>query len=156
MSQPTSSNTSLLIIAVAILAIVAMICGMVVWIMQRTLALNEKYIDMRLAESQGVAQAPAQAKPLTVVPHRVVQPAQSAPANAVAPRVQSGESSQMKERAVTPVVAQAVPPVKATAPIKTRKAPEETPEAKKAVGADGLPLDRVTLPLGKEEFDWQL
>ncbi len=156
MSQPTSSNTSLLIIAVAILAIVAMICGMVVWIMQRTLALNEKYIDMRLAESQGVAQAPAQAKPLTVVPHRVVQPTRSTPVNAVAPRAQSGESSQIKEPSRTQVAVQAVPPAKATAPIKTRKAPEETPEAKKAVGVDGLPLDRVTLPLGKEEFDWQL
>ncbi len=156
MSQPTSSNTSLLIIAVAIIAIVAMICGMVVWIMQRTLSLNEKYIDMRLAESQGVAQAPAQAKPLTVVPHRVVPSTRSTQESAPEARTQVEEPSRTKERAPASVAVQAEAPAKAPVNVKKRRAPVETPEAKKAVGVDGLPLDRVTLPLGKEEFDWQL
>ena len=50
-TPPRSSIAPLVIIALAVLLIVAMICGTVIWIMQRTMSLNEKFLDARLAEA---------------------------------------------------------------------------------------------------------
>ena len=167
-TPPRSSIAPLVIIALAVLLIVAMICGTVIWVMQRTMSLNEKFLDARLAE----ASRPA---PLAQ-PVQVVVPAQPAPAPAEskpAPKPQPKPAPKAKptpapaakpEPEVKPAPAPEVKPApapkaapKPAVPPKTkREAPKELPSAKKRLGPDGAPLNRISLPVGNDELEWQL
>ena len=50
--QPKSNTATVVVIAVVIVLVVAMVCGMVMWIVQRTMTMNEKMLDVRLAEAR--------------------------------------------------------------------------------------------------------
>lgn len=145
-TPPRSSIAPLVIIALAVLLIVAMICGTVIWIMQRTMSLNEKFLDARLAEA-------ARPAPVTQ-PVQVVVPAQPAPAPAEskpAPKPQPAPAPEAKS-APAPKAA----PKPALPPKTKREAPKELPSAKKRLGPDGAPLNRISLPVGNDELEWQL
>lgn len=184
MEQQKNPNTiTLLIIVGAILLIVAMVCGVFVWMAQRTFDLQEKMLESNrvetIAEGQKAVSVPA---PVPAVPE--VKPAEPAPQPA--PKAQSqpapvkpapavSQPAPKTERPATKPTPKAQPtaPVKpaqqnqakasdttakkspAPAPAK-RKAPQETPAAKGKVGPDGLPLNRVTLPVGNDDLEWQL
>lgn len=191
MEQQKNPNTiTLLIIVGAILLIVAMVCGVFVWMAQRTFDLQEKMLESNRAETvtegQPVAPAPASTP---VAPEVKPAPPVSAPATSVpqpAPKVQPAPelaasapvASQPAPKAERPapkpapkaqpaapaqpaqqnqVKPQAAAPQKSPAPVTAkRKAPQETPAAKGKVGPDGLPLNRVTLPVGNDDLEWQL
>lgn len=191
MEQQKNPNTiTLLIIVGAILLIVAMVCGVFVWMAQRTFDLQEKMLESNRAETvtegQPVAPAPASTP---VAPEVKPAPPVSAPATSVpqpAPKVQPAPelaasapvASQPAPKAERPAPKpapkaqpaapaqpaqqnqakpQAAAPQKSPAPVTAkRKAPQETPAAKGKVGPDGLPLNRVTLPVGNDDLEWQL
>ena len=176
-SSPRPSIAPLVIIALAVLLIVAMICGTVIWVMQRTMSLNEKFLDARLAEA--TRSAPV-AQPVQVMVPAQVAPAQTVPAPAEstpAPKPQPKPAPKVKQPpqtkpAPTPAPSAAVKPApapeakpapapkaveKPALPAKTkREAPTELPAAKNRLGPDGAPLNRISLPVGNDELEWQL
>lgn len=190
MEQKTSNFPIFAFFSVMLLLLIAVICGMVFWIMQRSFELNEKLLAVRLEEARHRVQEPQQASPeqplhlskqpqfttsptTTVLP--VGQKTTSSPSiapspvpfdntNATIPHrpdnvVTTNHTSFTKTQHNTTSVTQTdsfVPPSATTTSPKKRPTPQETPEAKTRIGADGLPLDRITLPVGNEELDWQL
>ena len=64
--ETKSSNAPVVVIAFTVVIIVAMICGMVIWLMQRSMAMNERIndrlLEVRLQEAKALsAQAQADA-----------------------------------------------------------------------------------------------
>ncbi len=174
---PKNSNVTIVAIAFAIVIIVAMVCGMVMWIMQRTMAMNEKYIDARIAEAQLRAQTipqPVPSTPLQVAPAPVVQPTVQPTATAqpmtnvqptsdvkaVTPPEPKAELKKPevkdppKAKSVTKRIKKVARP-KSSEPTK-REAPVETSAAVERVGEDGQPKDRINLSVGNDDLDWQL
>lgn len=160
METKNPNNATLLIVAVTILLIVAMVCGVVIWMAQRTFALNEKLLDARLAqtaEPQDTEPPAPEAAPKAEPKPEAAKPQapQTQAPKAEAPKPQPQAKPQAK--APAPEAKPEAKPAQAPAqkPAK-RKAPTETPEAKGKIGPDGLPLNRVTLPVGNDELEWQL
>lgn len=171
-------------IAVAVLLVVAMICGTVIWIMQRTMTLNEKYIDARLAEvrsetAQPPALPPTPASMPVVTPGTAATEQPSAPAVTETPKPAARpkakptpkvvpQVSEKQKKPVNPPAAAkpvATTPAKPAKPAPTtktppapqkRRPPVELPASKERLGPDGLPMDRIILPVGSDEVDWQL
>ena len=174
-TPPRSSIAPLVIIALAVLLIVAMICGTVIWIMQRTMSLNEKFLDARLAEASRPA---PQAQPVQVVvptqPLQPAQPIQTAPAERKstpkaqpkpAPKAKPAPTPTTKPAPETkpapaptakPIEAPKPAPQPALPPKTKREAPKELPAAKDRLGPDGTPRNRISLPIGNDELEWQL
>ncbi|MGN0886850.1 MAG: hypothetical protein ACI4RT_07615 [Candidatus Spyradenecus sp.] len=167
---PRPSIAPLVIITLAVLLIVAMICGTVIWVMQRTMSLNEKFLDARLAEA---ARPAPQTQPVQVTPP--AQPAQPAPKPqpkpaakaqpkpapkakpAPAPAAKPAPEAKPTPAATAKPAEAAKPAPKPTLPPKTkREAPKELPAAKDRLGPDGTPRDRISLPIGNDELEWQL
>ena len=161
--ESKSNNTALVIIAFAVVLIVAMLCAVAVWAMQRSMALNEKLLDVRIAEAaarQGsplaATSAPASAEaPKAASTPR--QPVSSSPApkkttlrKASAPQKASSETGAAESPKAS---AGAAPNPTLDAPPPKIKAPVERPDAK--VGPDGQPLDRILLSVGEDDIDWQ-
>lgn len=184
--ETKSSNAPVVVIALAVVVIVAMICGMVIWLMQRSMAMNERLndrlLDVRLQEAKALsAQAaqppevplpvdPKMAQALADIQNRLKQAEALAKREAEARRKAESQIAAMKQNTpvqpTTPVpeAKPATPPVKET-PVTTkpakpqvapRKAPQETPASAQRVGSDGYPVNRITLPMGNDELDWQL
>ena len=159
-TPPRSSIAPLVIIALAVLLIVAMICGTVIWIMQRTMSLNEKFLDARLAEATRPAPV---TQPVQVVVH--AQPAPAPAESKPAPKPQPKPAPKAKPTPapavkpapeVKPAPAPKAPPKPALPPKTKREAPKELPSAKTRLGPDGAPLNRISLPVGNDELEWQL
>ena len=218
--ETKSSNAPVVVIAFTVVIIVAMICGMVIWLMQRSMAMNERLndrlLEVRLQEAKA-AQAQAghvpTAQPVETATTSATESAladiqarlkraeeaaqreadarrkaeqdmaallskqqQPAPAPVVvvqqpaAPTPTPAPKQQVKpqpKKADTPKAAApkkdapkketpAKPHQTQAAKIKPRPAPQEIPAAQQRVGSDGYPLNRVTLPMGNDELDWQL
>jgi D-alanyl-D-alanine carboxypeptidase len=182
-----------------------MICGMVIWLTQRSMAmnerLNERLLEVRMEEAKKAIETGApdvaadpqvkalqqqlqsveaamkreaearrkaeaqmatllereqqtKAKPKPVAkkpaPKPVVKqkPAPQKPTAKPAPAQPKPQAAQPKQQAA---------PQQAQAPVApTRKAPTETKASAARVGADGYPINRITLPMGNDELDWQL
>lgn len=153
--EQKNSNATLIIIALTVIVIVAMVCGMVMWIMTRTMAMNERLLEVRLAETKLQQQQTAQ--PVQPQLIQVVQPtpapqqqpaAKPEPAKQEARKTEAKPAKQPAKKTVAPK-----PEPKKAAP--KRLVPQETPEGRAKVGPDGLPLDRITLPVGNDDLDWQ-
>ncbi len=171
---PKSSNVTVITITFAVVIVVAMVCGMVMWIMQRTMAMNEKYIDARIAEAQLRAQAQAQVVTPPPAPAPAPQPeVKLAQAEALKPEVKpEPEAKPEPQPEVKPEPEVKPAPETKPAPktvkktrrttkqkkpeVAKRKAPTETQEAATRVGEDGLPKDRINLTVGTDDLDWQL
>lgn len=157
--EQKNSNATLIIIALTVIVIVAMVCGMVMWIMTRTMAMNERLLEVRLAETkqqQAVAVQPVAVQPVVVpTPQPAVKPE---PAKQPVKKAEVKPATKKPEpKKVTPKPQPKKPEVKPE-PKKTapaRLVPQETPEGRAKVGPDGLPLDRITLPVGNDDLDWQ-
>lgn len=176
--EQKSSNVAVVVIALAVVIIVAMVCGMVMWVMQRQMGLNERLLETRLAEAQArhaeaLATASRPTTPVTLSVEKatgqVTKQAPTATSTASAPVAKESESKE----AVAPQkqVEAATPPAKEVKkpetpavqekkvqqpPARTmpvRKAPKERKDAK--VGPDGQPLERIILPVGNDDLDWQ-
>ena len=54
--ESKNNNTAVIVIAFSVIIIVAMICGMIIWLMQRSMAMNERLndrlLDVRLQEAK--------------------------------------------------------------------------------------------------------
>lgn len=212
--ESKNNTTAVIVIAFSVIIIVAMICGMIVWLMQRSMAMNERLndrlLDVRLQEAKALsAQAAApvvepKAAPVETAelaemrqklqaaedaikreaearkrveseiatlrqskPEPTLEP-QPAPTQVAQPAVAPQPTPQAATPAPTP---QPTPPPAEAAPttnkpntasgitVKTqpkRVAPTETKEAAKRIGSDGYPINRITLPIGNDELDWQL
>ncbi len=218
-----SSTPTVLIISLTIVLIVAMICGMVMWIMSQSMAMNEKLLDVRLAEAQGhaaptqtvvapphpdprpqieevipesktpppekpveevkkpVVKKPATKKPTATTPPKKstkkapesTKPAPQKPTAKPEATPPAPQKSEAKPAELPPPPAEAVTPTPTPPPTQQasaqasgastrssampkRKAPTETPAARQRVGFDGLPKDRINLPVGNDDLDWQL
>ena len=163
METRNPNNATLIIVALTILLIVAMVCGVVIWMAQRTFALNEKLLDARLAQPAETqepqsptpppqatpAERPAEKPTPAPAPEPQPQPVQTPAPKPTPAATQKTAPKQPKQAAPRPAQKPAQKPAK-------RKAPAEAPEAKDKVGPDGLPLNRVTLPAGNDELEWQL
>lgn len=212
--ESKNNTTAVIVIAFSVIIIVAMICGMIVWLMQRSMAMNERLndrlLDVRLQEAKALS---AQAAAPVVEPKAA--PVETAELAEMRQKLQAAEDAikreaearkrveseiatlrqskpeptpepqpaptQVAQPAVTPQptpqVATATPPAQPTPPpaaaapttnkpntasgitVKTqpkRLAPTETKEAAKRIGSDGYPINRITLPIGNDELDWQL
>lgn len=226
--ESKNNTTAVIVIAFSVIIIVAMICGMIIWLMQRSMAMNERLndrlLDVRLQEAKALsAQAAAPVVEPKAAPVETAELAemrqklqaaedaikreaearkrveseiatlrqskseptpepQPAPTQVAQPAVTPQPTTpQMAQPAVTPQptpqVATATPPAQPTPPpaaaapttnkpntasgitVKTqpkRLAPTETKEAAKRIGSDGYPINRITLPIGNDELDWQL
>lgn len=193
--ESKSSNTSVVVIAFTIIIIVAMICGMVVWLMQRSMSMNErlndKLLEVRLQEAKALsAQAgtPAAALPSVTTDAAALESMRQQLQQAEAAAKREAEARRKAERemanllkqqaakpaeqvaAPAPVPAapapdqakpapQKQPPKKTTTVVKkqpTRQAPTETKASEARIGSDGYPINRITLPMGNDELDWQL
>ena len=73
--------------------------------------------------------------------------------------------AELKSQQTQPPLVQEAPPTPPadtakTAPETTlkpkRQAPTELPASASRVGEDGYPINRITLPIGNDELDWQL
>ncbi|MEG1933787.1 MAG: hypothetical protein RR133_04290 [Kiritimatiellia bacterium] len=128
-------NTSLItIVAIALIVIVAMICAMGIWMVQRTMTFNEKLLASRFAMA-------SEQTPSAVIPPAKEQPHTSNKADTppvpATPTPIVAQKPQIMQKPVTP----------------KNKAPQEKQNI--AVGIDGRPLDRVTLAVGNDDVDWQ-
>ena len=192
--EAKNSNSAVGIIAFAVIVIVAMICGMVIWLMQRSMAMNERLndrlLEVRLQEAKALT---AQAATPTQTPAPSVA-TDTAALEAMRKQLQVAEAAAKREaearrkaesqmadllkqqetkpatantpapEQVTPAPAQAnkpstQQPKKTTTVVKkqpTRQAPTETKASEARIGSDGYPVNRVTLPMGNDELDWQL
>lgn len=193
--ETKNTNTPVVVIALAVVVIVAMICGMVVWLMQRSMAMNERLndrlLEVRLQEAkartiEAQAEAPGVTMPtqndsaLTEMQARLKAAEEAVKREAEARRKAEREAAALRnrkpaapakkpaEKIEQPTQKREQPaakkPVskptatKAPQPSATpkRKAPTETKAAASRIGADGYPINRVTLPIGNDELDWQL
>lgn len=202
--ETKSSNAPVVVIAFTVVIIVAMICGMVIWLMQRSMAMNERIndrlLEVRLQEAKALSAQAQAATPETVQPVDASTPSATEKALAeIQARLKRAEEAAKREAAArrkaeqemaalrskqhdpaskaapAPVVVtpqpQAETPKVAPTPktparpkqqqttlpkAKPRPAPQETPAAQQRVGSDGYPLNRITLPMGNDELDWQL
>lgn len=225
--ESKNNTTAVIVIAFSVIIIVAMICGMIIWLMQRSMAMNERLndrlLDVRLQEAKALsAQAATPAVEPKTAPVETAELAemrqklqaaedaikreaearkrveseiatlrqskpeptpesQPAPTQVAQPAAAPQPTTQVAQPAVTPQpttqVATATPPAQPTPPpakaapttnkpntasgitVKTqpkRVAPTETKEAAKRIGSDGYPINRITLPIGNDELDWQL
>ncbi len=171
MDNQKSNNTAVVaIIALAIVLIVGMMCATVVWILERTTRVQQPVIWQQPApmvqsvlppQVQAVAslQTPAaivkqEAEPVSQPP--APKPVETKPVEvAPAPTEEVAPPPPTVEDKPAPAPAPQSEVVKQEPPKSTKKAPpKEKADAK--VGPDGLPLNRVTLPLGEaEEVEWQ-
>lgn len=170
--EQKNSNATLIIIALTVIVIVAMVCGMVMWIMTRTMAMNERLLEVRLAEAKQQQQVVQPTPPQqTPVAQPTPEPKQQPAAKPVAkrqpvkkpedkPTVRKTEQKKPATKSETKPATkpatkkpEAKPEPKKTEP--KRLVPQETPEGRAKVGPDGLPLDRITLPVGNDDLDWQ-
>lgn len=216
--ETKSSNAPVVVIAFTVVIIVAMICGMVIWLMQRSMAMNERLndrllevrlqeakaaqaqaghgstakpveaptasatesaladIQARLKRAEEAAQREADARrkaeqdmaallskqqqpaPVVVVQQPAVPTPTPAPKQQIKPQPKKPETPKAAApKKDTPPKATPAKPHQTQAPkIKPRPAPQEIPAAQQRVGSDGYPLNRVTLPMGNDELDWQL
>ena len=179
MENKSGSNTSVLIvIALAVLLIVAMICGMGIWMMQRTMSFNERLLESRLAEDRAkqedarTAQTAANGETLRVREALARAEAEAAEAKRQLELIRAQQTAEAKRPTLSAPaekpVAQPASPKTETKPIRKpaskpttalperpkREAPKELPSA--TVGPDGRPKDRVILDLGAGETEWQL
>ncbi|MBO7181928.1 MAG: hypothetical protein J6V91_03965 [Kiritimatiellae bacterium] len=193
--ETKNTNTPVVVIALAVVVIVAMICGMVVWLMQRSMAMNERLndrlLEVRLQEAKArTAQvqpdAPTATTPtpndsaLTEMQARLKAAEEAVKRETEARRKAEREAAALRNRKPTtpakkptekvepstakverPAAQKPAPKPTATkAPqpqaAPKRKAPTETKAAASRIGADGYPINRVTLPIGNDELDWQL
>lgn len=193
--ETKNTNTPVVVIALAVVVIVAMICGMVVWLMQRSMAMNERLndrlLEVRLQEAkartiEAQAEAPGVTMPtqndsaLTEMQARLKAAEEAVKREAEARRKAEREAAALRNRkpaapakkpaekvekptakverpeaqkpAPKPTATKATPPQT----VLKRKAPTETKAAASRIGADGYPINRVTLPIGNDELDWQL
>lgn len=169
--EQKSSNAAVAVIALAVVVIVAMVCGMVMWVMQRQMSLNERLLDIRLAEAQArrpeAAAQPAhepkaslltpsedgETTPKTSMPSDTPQIAtQPKPATRpAAPKASANPAASNPPRSQTSKPEASAKTAGPTSP--KRPAPKEREDAK--VGPDGQPLDRIVLPVGNDDLDWQ-
>lgn len=145
--EQKSSNAALIVIALAVVVVVAMVCGLVMWVLQRQMSLSERLLEVRLAEaearrSETVRTTPAQPNVETPAPK-----AEPEPKPAPSPKSEIAPETKPQSAAEKP----APPPAKPT-PAK-RKAPREHADVQ--VGPDGQPLNRIILPVGNDDLDWQ-
>lgn len=193
--ETKNTNTPVVVIALAVVVIVAMICGMVVWLMQRSMAMNERLndrlLEVRLQEAKArTAQvqpdAPTATTPtpndsaLTEMQARLKAAEEAVKRETEARRKAEREAAALRNRKPSPPAKKPTekvepptakverPAAQKPAPKPTaikapqpqtapkRKAPTETKAAASRIGADGYPINRVTLPIGNDELDWQL
>lgn len=202
--ETKSSNAPVVVIAFTVVIIVAMICGMVIWLMQRSMAMNERIndrlLEVRLQEAKALSAQAQAATPETVQPvdastpsatekalaeiqARLKRAEEAAKREAAARRKAEQEMAALRSKQHAPAPKAAPAPVVVTpqpqpetpkvAPksetpaqptqkqttlpkAKPRPAPQETPAAQQRVGSDGYPSNRITLPMGNDELDWQL
>jgi hypothetical protein len=171
-----------------------MICGMVIWLMQRSMAMNERLndrlLEVRLQEAKALtaqAAAPTQTPPPSVATdtaaleamRKQLQAAEAAAKREAEARrkAESQMADLLKQQETKPAAANTPAPVqvapapaqankpspqqpkKTTTVVKkqpTRQAPTETKASEARIGSDGYPVNRVTLPMGNDELDWQL
>jgi FtsZ-interacting cell division protein ZipA len=113
------NNTTLIIIIVSIIIVVGMILGLIFWMMSRQFELNEKLLDVRLAESKKTQEESV------VVP----MPTHSAPVTQV---ITHPSSSDIPNQVTSPKQTLQAPekkPVKKTATTKSIVNPKNTPVA---------------------------
>ena len=193
--ETKNTNTPVVVIALAVVVIVAMICGMVVWLMQRSMAMNERLndrlLEVRLQEAKArTAQvqpdAPTATTPtpndsaLTEMQARLKAAEEAVKRETEARRKAEREAAALRNRKPSPPAKKPTekaekptekverPAAQKPAPKPTatkasqpqtapkRKAPTETKAAASRIGADGYPINRVTLPIGNDELDGQL
>lgn len=180
--EAKNSNTPVVVIALSVVIIVAMICGMVIWLMQRSMAMNERLndrlLEIRLQEAKAHAAegapgaVPAQAIPdteaqkeLEAIRAQLKSAEASIQRESEARRKAEQQMAELKSQQTQPPLVQESPPTPPadtakTAPEATlkpkRQAPTELPASASRVGEDGYPINRITLPIGNDELDWQL
>jgi cell division protein FtsN len=189
--ETKNSNTAVVVIAFAVIIIVAMICGMVIWLMQRSMAMNERLndrlLEVRLQEAKALSVqngAPSQSQTLPTTTdnaaleamRKQLQEAKAATEREAKARrkVENEMANLLKQTAETTppttAIPQALPPAQPKAEVKKqpkktttvvkpqpkRQAPTETKASAARVGSDGYPINRITLPMGNDELDWQL
>lgn len=181
-----SSNTPVIVIAFSVVIIVAMICGMVIWLMQRSMAMNERLndrlLEIRLQEAKArteTGSAPATPrvddatqKELEAMQQQLKSAEEVIKREAEARRKAETKMAEMTTQKTAPqptktdnvVTTPPAPKAKPATPPQTpkpvakpkRQAPTEIPASASRVGEDGYPINRVTLPMGNDELDWQL
>lgn len=142
--EQKSSNAALIVIALAVIIVVAMVCGLVMWVLQRQMALSERLLDVRLAEAEARRSVPATPPAPQPTPAPESKPAQT-PKPKPAPKAAPTPAPKSEQKP-------APKPEQKPAPAK-RKAPQERADVQ--VGPDGQPLNRIILPVGNDDLDWQ-
>lgn len=157
--EQKSANAAIVVIAMAVVIVVAMVCGLVMWVLQRQMSLSERLLDVRLAEAEARRSAPAfpsapNAVSPTPRPDKTPAPAPTTPTPQTSPHATTNASPTANDKTspTTSAAAVGVPSASKPAPPR-RKAPLERKDAK--VGPDGQPLDRIILPVGNDDLDWQ-
>lgn len=154
--EQKSSNAALIVIALAVIIVVAMVCGLVMWVLQRQMALSERLLDVRLAEAEARRSVPATPPVPQPTPAPESKPAQTPEPKATPASEAKPEPKPAPKAAPTPAPKSeqkpAPKPEQKPTPAK-RKAPQERADVQ--VGPDGQPLNRIILPVGNDDLDWQ-
>lgn len=161
MEQKSSNTLAIAIIALATVLIVAMICGMLMWMVDRNQSFNERLLDRQMQATARTAEpaptpapAPVQvatpAQPVTQTPAPAPQPAPEVTAPATPTKTTAAPAKK-------PATTRQKPATKPTTSVPAKRvAPKETEAAQTRVGPDGQPEHRITLPVGNDDLDWQL